>query len=311
MAKAALAQVDLCALRQEIARIEAGNASPASFSDVQEVRRTAQVARFGLGIEAFDDPLEGGLPLAGMSELRAAMTVDAGPAAGFALALALLASQAGRRGRDVLWITESAGGREAGSPHAAGLVSLGFAPENLVHALPRRLEEALWVAETALGVDAFAAIILEVRGNPQKFGLTESRRLHLRAVNAGVPLFLLRQAGEEEASAALVRCRVEPAPARGRLLPDGSVLAGTIGNPAFRITVEKSRNPGPFELCLEWNPNELQFYTVRTGLASHEPGAAPAPAYASTDSGDRLSASAGRPGGPQAMGRLVAFRRAS
>jgi protein ImuA len=301
MANAALAKADLCALRQVVARIEEGRASPAAFLETD--RSAVNIPRLELGIEEFDCALDGGVPLAGMSEIRAELTVDAGAACGFTLALAVLAA-ANDQG-PVLWVSEASAVREAGLPHAAGLSGFGLNPHNLVHAAPRKIEEALWIAETALCAGAFAAVILEVRGNPLKFGLTESRRLHLRARNAGVPLFLLRQAGEEEAGSALLRFRLSAAPARGRPLPDGSLLAGTIGNPVFHITVEKSRNPGPFGLFMEWNPNERQFYPAATGRSHVDGTDRPA------NSRHRLSASSNRPNRADPMGRLLAFDRAS
>lgn len=304
MAQSALAKADLCALRQTVARIEEGRAHTASFSDMEKMRETGKIPRFRLGVEDFDRPLEGGVPLFGLSEIRSALTTDAGSASGFALALALVACAA-RDGETILWIGEASAGREAGHVHAAGLSSFGMLPHNLVYAAPRKLEEALWVAEAALAVNAFAAVILEVRGNPVKFGLTESRRLHLRARNAGLPLFLLRQAGEEEAGSGLLRFRVEAAPARGRALANGVLLSGTIGNPVFHITVEKSRNPGPFGLFMEWNPNERQFYPVSRNHIHADP------AEQTAHSRHSLSASSNRPDRADPLGRVVAFDRAS
>jgi protein ImuA len=130
----------------------------------------------------------------------------------------------------------------------------------LVHALPRRIEDALWLAEAALTSRAFSTVLLEVHGNPKKFGLTESRRLSLKARATGGRLLILRQAGEEEASSAFLRLSVEPAPAAARHLADGSLLSGSIGSPVFRITPEKSRIPGSPELILEWNSDDRRLH---------------------------------------------------
>src|ERR1044072_7232693 len=110
---------------------------------------------------------------------------------------------------------------------------------------PRTRKHPLWLAQAAIESAAFSAVIFEVRGNPAHFGLTESRRLSLRARAARHPLFLVRQAGAEEASSAVFRLHVEPPPAGLRPLPDVSRLSGSIGNPIFRLTLEKSRNPAP------------------------------------------------------------------
>lgn len=297
MAQTALANGTLCALRQTIARIEMGQSHTEALEDAPAA------TRLPLGVEAFDEALAGGLMLHGLNELRAPFTVGSGAASGFALALSTLALQDREDNGLILWIGEAMTAREAGYPHAAGLLALGLEPQNLIYATPRKLEEALWICETALEVSAFAAIILEIRGNPARFGLAESRRLHLRARANAMPLFLLRQAGEEEASSAQARLCVEPAAAANRLCPDGAFMEGTIGNPCFAVTIEKSRNPAPVHVLLEWNAHERQFSPVRTA----KPARAPEPAH----SGASLPAPAERPPRPQTVGTVVAFDRAS
>jgi len=303
MANAALAKANLHALRQVVAAIEEGRQHTGKLEEASQ--RDEAAGRLALGVEAFDARLEGGLPVAGLCELRAALTMDAGAATGFALALSSLVQERLRPERPILWISEREAGREAGLAHAAGLVSFGISPASLITAHPRRIEEALWVAESALQTEAFSAVVLEVRGNPAKFGLTESRRLHLKAREARLPLLLLRQAGEEEASSAQLRFLVEAAPAGLRRIGRYSA-PGTIGHPAFRITVEKSRNPAPFAFVLEWNANDRQFYpaghdrlpdTVHASGTTH-PHRSPA---ASADGSDRADQ----------MGRVLAFSRAS
>lgn len=299
MAKDALAKADLCALRQVVSAIEEGRRHTGTLQEPPPVQEGA--GRLALGIADFDQRIEGGLPLFGLCELRAAQTADAGAATGFALAVSLLARARLGGKRPMLWICEREAGREAGLAHAAGLMSFGLKPHSLIVAHPRRVEEALWVAEAALQTEAFAAIVLEVRGNPAKFGLTESRRLHLKAREARLPLLLLRQAGAEEASSALLRLSVEAAPAAYRRM-GGFAVAGTIGHPAFRVTVEKSRNPAPFAFDMEWNPDERQFYPRgRDAVHGRQPAHPQHP----------LSAPADRPDRAGPVGRVVAFSRAS
>lgn len=299
MANAALAKANLHALRQVVAAIEEGRKHTAKLEETSPADAVA--GRLALGVEAFDARLEGGLPVTGLCELRAALTMDTGAATGFALALSSLVQERLRPERPLLWISEREVGREAGLAHAAGLVSFGLRPESLITAHPRRIEDALWVAEAAFQTEAFSAIVLEVRGNPAKFGLTESRRLHLKAREARLPLLLLRQAGEEEASSAQLRFLVEAAPARLRRIGRYSA-PGTIGHPAFRITVEKSRNPAPFAFTLEWNADDRQFYsaghdTVHASGTAHPHRSPAAPA----DGPDRTDQ----------MGCILAFSRAS
>ncbi|MBB3594670.1 protein ImuA [Rhizobium sp. BK529] len=314
MAQTALARERLFALRETIARLE-GKPAPAlaaaereALAEGRERRQERPPARLSFGVEPFDEALEGGLQLDAITEFRAAASRDAGAASGLAMAVAArLQRQEEDAGRQLplLWIGDAVGTLEAGRPYAPGLKDFGLEPERFFHAAPRKLEDALWLAEAAIESAAFSAVVFEVRGNPLHFGLTESRRLSLRARAVCCPLFLVRQAGEEEASSAAFRLHVEPAPSDLRPLPDGSKLSGSIGNPIFRLTLEKSRNPAPLSFLLEWNPHEREFLPV------DEPSFARPPGEQSAHSGAQLSASGNGPHRPQAMGALLAFERAS
>lgn len=299
----------LFALREEVARLEGSSVAAArqeALAAESGHSRRAEDQRFPLGIPALDHALEGGLPLNGMSEIRSQAMRNATAATGFALALAALLQRKSEEDRSpVLWISDTVTSMETGIPYALGLADFGLKPERFLHAAPRRLEEALWLAETAVESGAFSVSILEVKGNPAHFGLTESRRLGLRAKAAGRPLLIVRQSGEEEASSAPFRFLVEPAPATSRFLPDRSMLGDSIGNPVFRLTLEKSRNPAPVSLLLEWNPHDRQFLPARE--PEHARSARKLPAH----SGPRLPAPANRPDRPQEVGSVLALDRAS
>ncbi|WP_075291833.1 hypothetical protein [Pararhizobium arenae] len=305
MVGSAMARERLFALRETIARLE-GKTTPDLSEKSLHDREEVALHHLSLGIGAFDDALGGGLPLWGLSEIRCRLLADAGAASGFATALAIRiqAEQKLRSDRPyqpVLWIGDTVGMMEAGLPHAIGLMHFGLARRGFFHAAPRKLEDALWLAESAVDSGAFCVIIFEVRGNPTHFGLTESRRLNLRAKAAGKPLLLLREGGEEEASSAICRFLAEPSPARPRNLPDGSPLEGSIGNPVFRLTLEKSRSPAPLSLLLEWNAHERRFISLQQPRPDEKPA----------HSGARLPASADGPNRAQQMGAVLAFDRAS
>ena len=316
MVPTAMARERLCALRETISRIENRNASSLrrstgtaeanGFSRRQTEMHASERPVLAFGVPELDHILEGGLPLAGLSEIRTQQTRDSGAATGFLLGVAALCQERRRdRGMSapVLWIAQPMAGLEAGRPYAVGLQAYGLATGHLLLADPRTLEDALWIAEAALDVAAFAAVILEVRGNPAGLGLGESRRLHVRARAGRLPLLLFRQAGEEEASSAVFRLQVRPAPARPRLLPDGSFLDGSIGSPVFRITPEKSRIPSSSDILVEWNAHDRQFRPF-------EPDAIAFPADAA-HSIPHIPLSAQRQAGANALGKLLAFPRAS
>ena len=313
MAQAPMARERLFALREQIARLE-GSPMAAARRDAADaegglkgagLKGEGERPRLPFQVPLLDEALDGGLPLDGLSELRSPSLRDAAAATGFALALAALLQNRAADRSPVLWISDRVTAMEQGLPYAPGLKDIGLEPALFLHAVPRRLEDALWLAESAIESGAFLVSILEVRGNPTHFGLTESRRLSLRAKAAGRPLLLLRQAGKEEASSAAYRLLVEPAPATSKFLPDGSILGGSIGHPVFRLTLEKSRNPASLSLALEWNSHDRRFLLTRS------PGDIRLADPFSTHSGAGLPASSHRPDRPRQMGSVLAFGQAS
>jgi protein ImuA len=315
MAAKAMTQEAVSALRETIARMEGRHIQTFDGREMSEQTVDARQAeeRFSFGIGSLDQALDGGLPLDAVTEIRSSSMKDAGAASGFALAIAALLqvhnnSDTSKRidsPQPILWIADRFAVLEAGLPYGGGLLDFGIAIEDFLHARPRRLADALWLAEAAAASGAFAATILEVSGNLKHFGLTESRRLGLRAKAAGRPLLVLRQAGEEEASSALFRFRVETAPAANRSLADGTLLGGSIGHSVFRITLEKSRNSLQPSLLLEWNSHDRRLSpspaSTRSLIAN------PTPAH----SGARLSSVVDRSGHAAKMGKRVAYHRAS
>lgn len=285
MAQAALAREGLFALRREIARIEGrlaerlelpvfdprsipgeGKAVP-NAGDAMVVRRSgiAGPALLPLGVPALDDPLGGGVPLAAMTEIHGAQMRDAGAVAGFALGLAALAlKQAPADDRPVLWISAAGMFAEAGEPYMPGILArYGIPAERMLLCRAQRIEQALWVAEEAAALPALALMLLEVGGTPKKLDLTATRRLHRRAQIAGRPLFLLRQSAVAEPTAAPVRLEVSPAPAGERQLlqslPDAALLEGSIGPPAVKVAITRSRTNMPASATLEWSDDARAF----------------------------------------------------
>lgn len=271
MAMTAVARETVFALRRQIAKIEGtlperlqapAAAALDGGSDLTIVRRGLAAALpdtfLPIGVERLDAALSGGLPKAALTEIHGLETRDAGAVAGFALSLvSLILNQA--QGLPILWIGTSEIFHEAGFPYARGLhAGFGIEPGQLLFSEAPRLVDALWVAEEAARMTALAAVILEIRGNPQRLDLTATRRLHARAQAAGRPVFLLRQAAEPEPTAAPVRLIAVSAPAVPRATVAGP-LASSIGHPAFTISIGKSRTALPGQFTLEWNPDERRF----------------------------------------------------
>lgn len=306
MAPPFAAQGDIHALRETIARIEGSVPKPrpgAADGRDTDFSPTGD-ARLPLGIDVFDAAMGGGFPAAGLAEIRTAQTRDWGTASAFVMTLiACLAARVKALSGPLVWIGAPEARLDGGDVWMPGFAGLLGPVPRIVLVRPARLGDALWAAETAAASASIGAAILEVRGNPAGFALAESRRLHLRARASARPLFLLRQAGAEEASAAPVRFHVAPAPAAARPLAGGAPLPGSLGRPAFAVTLEKSRLPASPSLTLEWNPDESRF-AVRFPVA----GAGSAgPAHP----GAQLPASSDRPDLADAARTVLAFARAS
>lgn len=296
MAGRAVAREAVFALRREIARIE--GTLPQRLDGALAAAESAMgTERLRTGIDGLDRLLGGGLARAALTEIHGHETRDAGAVGGFALALAGLLLREAKEPGAVLWVGLSEMWREAGFPHAAGGQALsGLAPERLVLAQAPRLADALWVAEEAIPLQGLAAVVVEVRGNPGRLDLTATRRLHRRAQAAGRPVLLLRQAAQAEATAAPVRLVVAPAPSgkRGTL---AGPLEGSIGRPAFTVSVDKCPAALPGLFTLEWNSDACLF-TERAN-----------PQMRAADPVAVVSLSGRRKGPAPAAGQVVAFRK--
>lgn len=306
MATRAVARETVFALRREIARIEGSlperldaPACAEADDEAPVLRRAGVPARpavLATGAATLDDALGGGVPQAALTEIHGRQARDAGAAAGFVLGLAVLAMKRTPRRAPLLWLATGEAFREAGTPYAPGLLHrFGLAPDAVLMAGVARIEDALWVAEEAAALTGFAAVLLEVRGQARKLDLTATRRLHRRAQAAGRPFFLLRQTGEPEPTAAPVRLLVSPAPAGERRILSGP-LAGSIGPPACRVEIGRSRTALPAAAVLEWDRDERAF---------HE---RPLRAVGAQDAGPVVSLHGDRPHPAGAAGTRLAFR---
>lgn len=212
---------------------------------------------------AIDAALGGGLPFAALTEFRCEETRTIGSASSFAWILAQHAqqilNQTSKGSGPIVWIGEAYTRFEGGELYPPGLENLGIDPSKCLFVQPRCLNDALWAAELCAKETAIAATILEVRGNPAQLDMAGTRRLHLRAQSSGRPVFVVRQSGQAEATAARNRFLVEPASASYKILPSNNMFQQSIHYSAFRITIEKSKNPSPVIFILEWNYDTRSF----------------------------------------------------
>ena len=185
--------------------------------------------RIQLGIEKIDQALDAqnaqGIVAAGLHEIYSPTTLSFSSALGFGLVLGNLLARQNQSANSaslikvdkgnsvdgpIFWIGDSFCLREGGGFYGPGLHALGIAPERIVHVRTGNLEEAIWAAGEVARSTKSAFGFLEVRGNPHKLDLATTRRLLLRCQRSYSSLFILRQAGEAQASAANTRWRVMP-----------------------------------------------------------------------------------------------------
>jgi protein ImuA len=146
-------------------------------------------------------------------------------------------------GREKLvFVLPGYGFRGHGRLYGHGLRALGLAPERLILVETAHRKNTLWAIEEALRSGAPAA----VAGIVDKLDLKLSQRLHLAAVDCGLPLLLLRPAHDLEASAAATRWRVGAAAAARDHF-------GLIIRPRWHVRLERCRNGRPGEWSVEYD----------------------------------------------------------
>jgi protein ImuA len=204
------------------------------------------------GLPKLDGLLAGGLERAALHEMRVAVSRDAAAMTGFAVAI--LSRLAIADTRPLLWIVEQAVGAETGLPYGGGLRAYGLDPADLIVVRVRKPVDALWVFEEGLRCAGLAAVVAEMQGNPRTLDLTASRRLALRAAESGVTGFLLRQSARASPTAASTRWLIGPLPAAAdEDFPEG------IGNPAWRLALERNRHGATGVFDMEWNHEQRRF----------------------------------------------------
>jgi len=203
-------------------------------------------------IPEIDGCLGGGLIGNALHEVRCSHTRDIATASGFVIAL-LTRLADGRRCK-ILWIADPATSVDGGTLFPDGLAQYGFDPALLTIVNPVDLHTAMWAADEAAGCGGLAATIFQVKGNPARFDMTATRRLMLRARENRTFVCVLRQCGEQEASAAATRWHVAIQPSN----PDGDYERG-LGRAGHVVTLERNRNGRTGQWSIAWNPKTRAF----------------------------------------------------
>lgn len=193
------------------------------------------------GVPELDRRLGAGGLRAGALHEVAALTVSLVDDAAATLFLAgIAAREAANGGGPVVWASCRT------DLYAPGLAQAGLAAANLLYAQPRDDAALLAVIEDAVRDGTPSAIVAEVG----KVSMVATRRLHLVAAEADMPVLLLRRRRNREQdplaepSAAWTRWRI------GSVASARLGVAG-VGRPRWSVELARQRGGDPFSLILE------------------------------------------------------------
>lgn len=164
----------------------------------------------------------------------------------------------------VLYLQLASDSQFFGLPYGPGLLSFGFDPSQLVIVRTTDMRDFLWVAEESLACRAVAGIIADVGADPEPLDFTASRRLSLRAMEAGTSLFLLRYGEERQASAAHLRWHLMPHRSSRDAYDERSP-----GQPRWSLNLEKGVPLNQqTRFLLEWTENGFATLPAEPGRKS-------------------------------------------
>lgn len=243
--------------------------------------------------------LENGLEPGFLHELRCKQSRDAGALAGFVFGLLTRMKQ--RKTKPVLWITAPFADTANMSLFPQGLANWGFDPARLVIVRPLTFMQALWAADEAAKCSDLAAIILHIEGHPKALDMTATRRLSLRASESGTTSLILRQSGEEEATAATTRWCITPHSSCDPFSEPVDAAGQDIGFSTVFSHLERNRQGSTRSTPLTWNHQIRGFRHVATQDTDTTRPPSTVPQH-------RLPGASNRQGKSSVMGQVMAFQ---
>jgi len=182
---------------------------------------------------------------------------NAGASLGFALAQAKGLLTARRIAVIYLQLADEA--QTLGMPYGPGFSHFGLDPKALILVRPATMAELLWAAEEAIACRAVAGVVADIAGRQKLLDFTASRRLSLRAAEAGSSIFLLRYGQGREASAAHLRWHLLPSRSERKQYDERAP-----GLPRWQVRLERgSLVKQHAEWVLEWTENGFSSLTPR------------------------------------------------
>jgi protein ImuA len=232
-------------LRRAVAKIEG-----------QETVLAPEHRVLSFGIAEIDRVLGSGLAPASLHEIAASTWQDLGAAIGFALALAVRASDR----RETLWIQTDFAAMESGNVYGPGIEMFGLPWRKLLVLKVSHPLDALWAMEEALKCRALSSVICEFPNDAALADLTTTQRLIHATREGGLFGFLLRHRASSIASSADTRWKISAALS----VPD---RFGGIGRTAFATSLVKNRRGPDGQWTIVWDHHERTFSTLSRNMA--------------------------------------------
>jgi protein ImuA len=153
--------------------------------------------------------------------------------------------------RRIVFVMPAHALRQCGRLSGHGLKSLGLNPRRAILVETAHWQDSLWALVEALRSQAPQA----AAGMIDRIDLKTSQKLHLAAVDAGLPLLLLRPSQTLESSAAATRWRIDAAAsARDRF--------GSYARARWQVQLERCRNGRSGEWVVEYDHVAHRFSLV-------------------------------------------------
>ena len=233
-------QQRIAALRDTIADIERKPALAEARARVEEDGRFPMLAG-GLLQEVFTDDRR-----------------NAGASLGFALGQlrGLLSDQR----IAVIYLQLADEAQKLGMPYGPGFKHFGLDPSAMILVRPANMAELLWAAEEAIACQAVAGVVADIAGHQKLLDFTASRRLSLRAAEAGSSVFVLRYGTQRQTSAAQLRWHLMPTRSGRKQFDDRAP-----GPARWKVRLERgSLIKQHAEWVLGWTENGFSNFTSRT-----------------------------------------------
>lgn len=235
---------------------------------IADIERKPALAEARLRVET----REGQFPSFAGGLLQEVFTDDprnAGASLGFALAQARGLLTARRVA--VVYIQLASEAQQLGMPYGPGLIHFGLDPAALVLVRPANTTELLWAAEEALACRAVAGVVADIASRQKLLDFTASRRLSLRAAEAGSSMFVLRYGQWRESSAAHLRWHLQPSRSERKRYDERAP-----GGPRWHVRLERgSLIRQHAEWVLGWTENGFSSVTPGYDEQPRQPATLP------------------------------------